>query len=501
MNNTSIQMFINGEEVVCNKDFTIKEEFLNTASTILNNCYPKSWELDKDYTSRFFLPLDYSTCRILRNNVLFFAGLVKNSGNIALNPREPKYASLQILDYKTLLSEGKTLDFVIAEKTITEAITMVINAIADYGFILGTVNILNDDVIGAYSTLNKTAYDVFQYLAEISQSRWTTRMIDESTTAIDFYDPTLLPSASDILYTTEFFEENNIVDISYSFGTRDYRNKQAIVSNLVYANLDNTETLISNGYDKIFKTEQPIGVIKNVYVNSVVATVATNDQKLLGIYADFYYTPGDSSFYSNTDNAPYIAGTTIQVIYTPLVKGREIVYNNSEISRIGGQMGRNGTISRYENRNDLLSSAELQQVGQAYIKFKGKPEIILTVITHNNDILNIGQQVYFDIPGVPLLNTDYMVKVKETVISQTGDYSEVFYHYQLSSTFEGETAINYFDNQRRKSTGNINESEYITRNIDIENTANIVFKELTTDEVVMVGDNVLDCVLDSPLTN
>ena len=44
-----IKMYIGNEEVVCNKEFTISEELLSTSSTILNNCYPKSWEDDKGY--------------------------------------------------------------------------------------------------------------------------------------------------------------------------------------------------------------------------------------------------------------------------------------------------------------------------------------------------------------------------------------------------------------------------------------------------------------------
>ena len=39
-----IKMYIAGEEVVSDKEFAIKEEMLSASSTILNNCYPKSWE-------------------------------------------------------------------------------------------------------------------------------------------------------------------------------------------------------------------------------------------------------------------------------------------------------------------------------------------------------------------------------------------------------------------------------------------------------------------------
>lgn len=44
---------IDGTEVLCSNDFTINLEMLNTPSVILNNVYPKTWELTKDYTSNF----------------------------------------------------------------------------------------------------------------------------------------------------------------------------------------------------------------------------------------------------------------------------------------------------------------------------------------------------------------------------------------------------------------------------------------------------------------
>ena len=161
-------------------------------------------------------------------------------------------------------------------------------------------------------------------------------------------------------------------------------------------------------------------------------------------------------------------------------------------------MGRNGTICRYETRNDVLSSNELNKVAQTYIKYKGTAEISLTIETKNTDLFNIGQQVYFDIPQLPDLQRDYMVKTKETQITQTGTDAVIFYVYTLSSNYESENAINYFDNQRRKANGNINENEFITRNIDIENEANVIFSNVTQTEVTPVGDNVLNSVLNSP---
>ena len=59
-----MRITIDGQEVVCSNDFTIKQEMLNTPSVILNNVYPKSWETDKDYTTNFYHPEDYSQCLI-----------------------------------------------------------------------------------------------------------------------------------------------------------------------------------------------------------------------------------------------------------------------------------------------------------------------------------------------------------------------------------------------------------------------------------------------------
>ena len=373
-----------------------------------------------------------------KNYDVLFAGIVKNSGDISLRPTDPKYCSLQILDYKTFLSESDTLDFVISDKTIAEAISMVVDAISGYGFILGTINISQaDDIIGAYSTLNKTAYDVFQYLANISGSRWRARFVDSDTMAIDFYDPELLPRANDIDYTQQYWEDNKIVDLTFNYGTRDYRNKQIILSDEVYGGIDYTEVLLSNGYGTSYITQNNIANITSITVNGVEAEVITQSEKDLGVDADFYYTPGKNVVESTTS---YTAGTQIIITYTPLVKGRQIVYNDEEVTRIATQTNTTGVISRYENRNDILSSDELENIAETYIKYKGKPEIILKLTTLNNDLFSIGEICYFNSPIADLAQ-DYMVKSKATNYTSVAGETNIFYTYELTSSFNSEKAI------------------------------------------------------------
>ena len=491
-----MKILINNEEVLSNKDFTIEQEMLSTPSVILNNVYPASWEETKDYVSNFYYPEDYSKCVIYDDNDnLIFAGVVENTGDISLNPRMPHYCNLQILDFKTFLSEGETLDFVIANKTITQAIEQVINVISDYGFVVGNINILNpNEMIGAYSTKDKTAYDVFQYIADITQSRWTTRMIDDNQVAIDFYDPSLMPEGEAIEYTTEWFEENDIHNMTFSYASRDYRNKQIMTSDEVFGGAIQKETIVANGYQTQFNTSEKIGSINTIKINGRSYTFTTKENKDLGVTADFYYAPGDTYFESNDLQS---AGTIIIIEYIPIVLGRQIIINASEINRVANSTGRKGTISRYENRNDATTSYELQQIGKSYIKYKGMPEITLNVVTTNN-IWNIGETVDFNAP-LNELSTSYMVKKKSIRYIATID--TIFYTFELSSSFNSEQAINYFDNQRAKTFGNIGAGEYIARNIDIENLANIIFYDTDFEEIQGTGTNILDCELNSPFVN
>lgn len=472
-----IKVYINNEEVVCDKSFKIKEELLSTSSTILNNVMPKSWDTNKTYQTLFYLPEDYSKCEIYDDDTLLFEGVVRNTGNISLNPYGFKALSLEVLGYKCLLSEGKTLDFVISEKTIDQAIDMIIDEIEDYGFKKGTIDLVaKDDVIGAYSTLDKTAYDVFQYLAEITQSKWFVHK-DGNDLAIDFYDTDKLPTKPNIEYNKQYFEDNSIVDITYNYNTRDYRNRQIITSKAVLANSTTSETSTYSGADNI-TTNLPIGKLVEIQVNDEEMSYALKSEEELGIDADFYWESNSNEIKVNT-TIP--TNAKIEVIYYAFVKGRQVVENEDEITRISTLNNRNGRISRYETRNDVVDSNELNKIGQTYIKFKGQAEIQLKLTTLNNNLLNVGDKVFFEAP-IESLQNEYLVKSKEIQINKPGNDETIFYVYTLTNTFNGENAINYFDNQRRKNSGNMEEGQFITRYVDINNSVDIIFDNLIIEE-------------------
>ena len=90
---------------------------------------------------------------------------------------------------------------------------------------------------------------------------------------------------------------------------------------------------------------------------------------------------------------------------------------------------------------------------------------------------------------------DFVLPKEINIISTVED---IFYTYELSSSLNSETAINYFDNQRAKQIGNISDGKFIIRNIDINNEALIEYYDLDVEEYEIVNDNVLNCELNAP---
>lgn len=587
-----MKVYINNEEVVCNRTLQVKNELSKPSSVILNNVYPKTWETDRDYVSRFYMPKDYSPVRVenesvatkeydLSNNIrtisnrainygvieywnnfilqyvrvipgytytinasnyhptiaytivqtdslkigstttsittiqpqetktisitptkeyivvnhvstarqyinisevsisvtdnLIFSGIIKNSGNIALNPRFPHYSTLQAIDYSTLLSEGESLNYVLEETTISEAIKKLVTD--QKGFMVGEI-LIDDETLAPYNCNEKTTYDVLEYLAEITGAKWFTKAICKDIVLVNFYMPSQIPEYDPIEYTQEYFAENNIDDISYSYNVQDYRNKQAIVNSECKASIPQVEIVSYNGNE--ITTTYPVYEVQSIKSGSRTYRVASQVQKQAGISANFYY-----QYNSNKIEGGEIAtGTVLEVTYYPVVQAREVAYNMTEIDRISDSTNRNGTISRYEKRTDTKNEEALSQIAKTYIDYKGIPEVILKIKTHDIDIFELGTQVLFNGP-LDDLKTRYLVRSKQVEMIVTGNQKLIFYTYELSSSFNDETAINFFDNQRRKLEGNLSDNDYISRYIDIPSQTNIIFYGATITPVTI----------------
>lgn len=502
-----IRMFIAGEEVVCSNQLTIVEELTNTNTLVLNNCYPLSWEQTKDYT-QFYTPKDYSLFRlvydysdynlttesgvdilteageeIIAENSLItaFIGVVKRSQAINLRPFNPHYATLQVLDFKTFLNEGDLFNFVVTETTVESFINQVVGEYSGYNFVVGNLNLGDklNQTVGNYSCDQKTLFDVLQYISQITNSIWKVRYVNDTTYAIDFYDINMLPQGMDLVYDNDYFNNNSIVDITYSFNTNNYRNKQVITSSNIIAQTINTEEFYTNSSDNKYQLSSNVGAVYNATLDNNQISIASNADKQNGITADLYYTVGSNEIELDMDVLPT---QSLFIQYDAMIPGRVTVLNTNEIDRISNQLNNTGIISRYEQRQDATTAEELNAIGQTYIQFKGKSEIILQVQTINKDLWNIGDIVYFNNgneDAIIELTGNYAVKKKTTQMYQNNadDSLQVFYTYELDNNYNFENLINYFDNQRAKTIGNIQDGQFINKYIENTETINIIFNE------------------------
>lgn len=494
--NSEIHMYIAGEEVVCDKEIQVAENLLNCSSTALYNCYPLSWEVDKDYVSRFYFPKDYSKFEMIINGVIAFKGVVKRSKPVNLSPFKPHWATLQVLDYKTFLSEGNQLNFVLKDVTIRQAIEQILNAYGGYNFVVGNLNIGNkvNDIIKNYNCNEKTPYDCLNYIADLTQSIWVTRY-SNSNIAVDFYSYDNLPYGKHISYSKEYFENNSIVSIEYLFDSDDYRNVQVVTANEVQSSITLENKFIVNGVEETFLLEEPVSNISRITLAGNELTFGVEETD---VDFDVYYKYGSNEIKLVADN---IAGTTLKITYYPIVDGRQKLKNPVEINRISTQNTNVGEIARYEKREEAYTSQELGQIAQSYLYFKGKQAVTLQVKTLNNDMWNVGDTCYFDNNNIEDLNDlvgNYIVKSKSIQIMQNNanNTAQIFYVYELINNFNFESAINFFDNQRAKQIGNINDGEFINRYIDFEDSINIIFEGYTTEDLIVEAGNKLEAELE-----
>ena len=497
--NHEIHMYIDNEEVICDKEIQVAEKLLNTNSTVLYNCYPLSWEEDKDYTSRFYFPKDYSKFVMTINEEVKFRGVVKRSAPVNLSPFEPHWTKLQVLDYKTFLSEGNQLNFVLKNVTIAQAISRILEAYSEYNFIVGNLNIGDkaDEVIKNYNCNEKTPYDCLSYIADLTQSVWVTRYSGNNV-AVDFYSYDNLPTGNHILYDKDYFRENSIVSITHSLDSDDYRNVQIVKADDVQSTVLIQNSFVVNGVEEKFILEEPVAVIESITLAGTPVTFGIREK---GIEFDVYYKYNSNEITLEKQN---IAGTTLKINYYPVVNGRQKIKNTVEIERIAEQNDNIGEITRYEKRDEAFTSQELGLIAQSYIYYKGKSLIELEVKTLNNDMWNVGDICYFDNNNIEALNDlagNYIVKSKTISIVQNNadNTAQIFYEYILINNYNFENAVNFFDNQRAKRIGNINDGDFINRYIDLENNVDEEYLNILFDGVIienLIAENELEAILE-----
>jgi hypothetical protein len=171
-------------------------------------------------------------------------------------------------------------------------------------------------------------------------------------------------------------------------------------------------------------------------------------------------------------------GNYLRIVYSPDISLKLSVAEDDEIKRIKDNTGTAGTISRYEKRNDVSLAEEMNKIALSYLKYKGKGDYTITIQTFNKELAHLGDKVNLTTnDNLKFLEDKYYVKSITTsyTTNNADNKAYIFRTYTLVNNFNFEYAVNYFDNQRAKLIGNIQDGQYINRDIDIVDTVLIQF--------------------------
>jgi hypothetical protein len=276
-------------------------------------------------------------------------------------------------------------------------------------------------------------------------------------------------------YGQEFFANYNIVDMKYSFNTSDYRNKQNIIADNIKGSNFLFEAFWLDGKTTEFHLSQPVASVKFAEINDENIKVISQEFKNKGEDYDAYFTQGSNTF--NLKNANK-KGNYLRIVYSPDISLKLSVAEDDEIKRIKDNTGTAGTISRYEKRNDVSLAEEMNKIALSYLKYKGKGDYTITIQTFNKELAHLGDKVNLTTnDNLKFLEDKYYVKSITTsyTTNNADNKAYIFRTYTLVNNFNFEYAVNYFDNQRAKLIGNIQDGQYINRDIDIVDTVLIQF--------------------------
>jgi hypothetical protein len=271
----------------------------------------------------------------------------------------------------------------------------------------------------------------------------------------------------DIDYGQEFFEEFNIVNMDYSFNTSDYRNKQNIVADNIKGSNILFESVWLDGKSTEFYLSQPVAGVKFAEINDENIKVISQEFKDKGEDYDCYYTQGSNVI--NLKNANK-KGDYLRILYYPDISLKISITEDDEVKRVKDNTGTAGIISRYEKRSDVLLAEEMNKIAQSYLKYKGRGDYTVTIQTYNKELAHLGDKVNLTTnDNLKFLEDEYYVKSITTsyTTNNADNKAYIFRTYTLVNNFNFEYATNYFDNQRAKLIGNIQDGQYINRDIDI----------------------------------
>lgn len=180
-----------------------------------------------------------------------------------------------------------------------------------------------------------------------------------------------------------------------------YRNTQYVAGNDIDTQLQIEESKgngVSDDDDKNYPLKYPVKRNVRVWVDNVEKTVGVKNLESTQPISEFLFNEGDNILTHN-DNFTGIANNiVVRVEYVGKIKSFSFLQNQSEMQRVGNNLGTGELVSVdfFDNDDNTETLEELHLKSYSKLARNSKPQKMLTFTTRKKQIFEVGQILIYN---------------------------------------------------------------------------------------------------------
>ena len=484
------RLFINDEEYLFDDKVSFEFHPTNFSSITFNGVIKKSIinKLNEVFINREFT---FVEIREADGITVLWVGLVNDTGRLSLLPNSLKTFSIKVSDFRKWLSLTKPITTIYINKTPYEILSDLIQKLREPRIQLGSINFdqTSDFTIKAYSTENKTLYQVFKDVMERQTNSVLYFTLNDGVLFINYKSKSQFNVVNPLVLDLKdqvFLANFQILDVEYENDTTDYYNYLTYSSDNVISKVFKTETDLLVNEKTVLLWETPIIVVNDLAYTFITdgktgvkrqPIIINKDEYIKGQFYDFLYSPKQNSLEVNNPND--VDRLTISYyVKTPLsleAKNVQEILNISKLSKT------NGIVFKQEKFNDISNPDDLLSAVQNDLSKYSKPKKLLTV-TARQLIWDLLDTVHV-INASTLIDGFYVVKSLSGSVQSLG--SDLFYEltYNLQESRNLNTLVNKYDNQSYRDNPVIKDKQIITQVETLQGYLRILIKDVQPGEL------------------
>lgn len=484
------RLFINNEEYLFEDQITFEFHPTNFSSITFNDVIKKSLinKIDEVFINREFT---FVEIRDKDGVKVLWIGFVNDTGRLSLLPNSLKTFSIKVSDFRKWLSLTKPITKIYLNKSPREILSDLIQKLGEPRIQMGSLNFdqTNDFTIKAYSTENKTLYQIFKDVIERQTNSILYFTFKEGVLFINYKSKSDFENIHPIqldLKDNQFLKDYQILDIEYENDTTDYYNYLTYSSDNVISKIFKTETNLSIKDKTISLWEIPIIIVNDIEYTFIQdgktglkkqPIILNKEDYIKGQYYDFLFSPKQNVLEVNNPNEADKL-TISYYVKTPLsieAKDNQEILNLSRISKT------NGIVFKQEKFNDISNPDDLLTAVRNDLSKYAKPKKTLTV-TCRKLIWNLLDSIKV-INANQAIDGFYIIKSLSGSVESQG--SELFYNltYNLQESRNLNMLVNKYDNQSYRDNPVIKDKQIVTQVETLQLHLKILIKDVEQGEI------------------